>query len=205
MKKLIAMVLLLTLLFTLAACGKETTPDPTDAPATDAPEASTTEEPVNAIPDALTLLETVWAKYAEDEKFAAAGGDYSEENAVSDAPGKCGLSDTALLDSVLGLPESAAAMIDDAASLMHMLNSNSFTCGAFRVANADDVSAVVDALKENILNRRWICGFPDKLVIFTVGNYVVSAFGVTDIMALFGEKLAEAYPDVVVACEEAIA
>lgn len=207
MKKITALFLILTLMLTLAACASEQNPDVTDAPdasATDTPEITDAPD-APAAESALALLESVWAKYADDEKFAAAGGDYSEENAVSDAPGKYGLDDTDALDSVLGLPAGAVAMLDDAASLMHMMNANSFTCGAFRVADAKDTDAVASALKDNILNRRWMCGFPDELRIYTVGSYVVSFFGVTDITTLFAEKLTEAFPDAVLACQEPIA
>lgn len=211
MKKITALLLIFTLLLTFAACSSNKTPDVTDAPNADTTDTPVTDAPVTDAPEApaaesaLALLESVWAKYAEDEKFAAAGGDYSEENAVSDAPGKYGLDDTDALDSVLGLPQSAVAMLDDAASLMHMMNANSFTCGAFHVADAENTDAVVTALKDNILARRWMCGFPDELRIYTVGSYVVSFFGVTDITSLFSEKLTETFPDAVLACEEPIA
>ena len=58
-------------------------------------------------------------------------------------------------------------------------------------ANAD---TLVQALKNNITTTQWMCGFPDKLVIFTVnGEYVVSAFGNGEIMDNFKTKLAEVY------------
>ncbi len=116
------------------------------------------------IGSALELLTTVWDSYAEDERFPAADGDYEETNSVMDAPGSFGLADTANADSMLGLPESAASQIDDAASLMHMMNANTFTCGSFHVTSADDVPAVADALQQNIMQRQWMCGFPEKLL-----------------------------------------
>ena len=102
------------LLLSLAACG-----DKNNASG-DKPAAPTS---------ALNILETVWNTYGEDEKFAVAGGDFSETNAREDAPGVFDLKDRALVDSELGLPETAA--VDEAASLVHMMNANTFTAAAY--------------------------------------------------------------------------
>lgn len=153
---------------------------------------------------ALDILTTVWASYADDEKFPAAGGDFDEANSVMDGPGRYGIQDTEALDSVFGLPASAAGQIDGAASLMHMMNANTFTCGAFHVSNADDVQAVADALKDNILQRQWMCGFPDKLVIIQIDDYVISAFGKQEPMDTFQSKTLAAYENASVLYDEPI-
>ena len=57
-----------------------------------------------------------------------------------------------------------------------------------------DVAALCASLRDNILDRHWMCGFPDKLVIVTVGDYVVSVYGYTDLVDTFTAKLAAAYP-----------
>lgn len=153
---------------------------------------------------ALDILATVWASYGDDEKFPAAGGDFDEANSVMDGPGRYGIQDTEALDSVFGLPASAAGQIDGAASLMHMMNANTFTCGAFHVSNADDVQAVADALKDNILQRQWMCGFPDKLVIIQIDDYVISAFGKQEPMDTFQSKTLAAYENASVLYDEPI-
>ena len=153
---------------------------------------------------ALDILTTVWASYGDDEKFPAAGGDFDEANSVMDGPGRYGIQDTEALDSVFGLPASAAGQIDGAASLMHMMNANTFTCGAFHVSNADDVQAVADALKDNILQRQWMCGFPDKLVIIQIDDYVISAFGKQEPMDTFQSKPLAVYENASVLYDEPI-
>lgn len=185
-----ALLLALAMALSLAACG--------------AAEAPKTEEP--QIADALALLNTVWESYAEEERFPAAGGDFAnEENSNMAGPGKFGLEDRQSLDSVLALPESAADMVDGAASLMHMMNANTFTCGAFHIKEGADAQALADALKENIAGRQWICGFPDKLIILKVSDYIVSAFGNEEIIQSFKEKTEAAYPTAELLYEEAIA
>lgn len=188
MKKFLAMFLAAVMVFSFAACGKgkEGGNEGTD------------------IPDALTLLNTIWDSYGEDEKFAVAGGDFSEENMVDGAPGNYGIQDTSMLDYTLGLPEASASMIDGAASLVHMMNANTFTCGAFHVSSADNVSAVADSLKDNIMQRQWMCGFPDKLIVITVGDYVISAFGNEELIDAFKTKAMAAYESAELVYEEPI-
>lgn len=191
MKKSVSFILMAAMVLSLVACGgKETGGDGGDAGAD--------------VADALTLLTTVWNSYGEDEKFPAMGGDFSEQNMVDGAPGTYGLEDASMLDSTFGLPEASASMIDQAASLIHMMNANTFTCGAFHVSKSDNVSAVADALKENILARQWMCGFPDKLIVITVGDYVVSAFGNGEIIDTFKTKALAAYESAELVYEENI-
>lgn len=156
----------------------------------------------NGESDANALLTTVWGSYTEDEKFSVAGGDYNHP--VEDAPGAFDITDTASLSSMLVLPESAAADIDDAASLIHMMNANTFTCGAFHVTDSEKVSTVADALRDAISSRHWMCGFPDKFVIITYEQYVVSVFGDEELVNTFRDKFTAAYADAAIAYEEAI-
>lgn len=188
LKKVTMILLTFILVFSLAACGNKD--------AAGGGEAN--------IKDSLELLDTVWSSYSEDEKFPAAGGDMSEENASMEGPGRYGIEDAALLDSILGFPAANVEEIDDAASLMHMMNANTFTCGAYRVKNAGDISKLTTALKDNIMSRQWMCGFPEKLVIMTVDNYVISFFGNGEIADTFKEKLSAAYTGAETVVEEPI-
>ena len=129
--------------------------------------------------DATALLTAVWDAHSDDEKFPAAGGDY--ENPVEDA-GK----------------------IDGAASLSHMMNANTFTCGAFHVTSKDDVEAVASDLRDAIQSKQWMCGFPDKLVIFTYDQYVVSLYGDEELVNTFRDKFTATYSDSTIAYDEAI-
>ena len=147
------------------------------------------------IADATEILTTVWGTYAEDEMFAAAGGD--SENMSMEGPAKFDVSKTEELAYLLNFPAELADKIDDAASLMHMMNANTFTAGAYHVADAADMSAVVDAIKDKVMNNHWMCGFPETLIIVQVGdNYVVSAYGNGELIENFKTKLTAAYKGV---------
>ena len=187
MTKTISLTLALVLALSLAACGKNGNTDSSaDVPA-----------------DANTLLTTVWDSYTDDEKFPAAGGDY--ENPVEDAPGAVDISDADNLNYMLTLPVEDASKIDGAAALSHMMNANTFTCGAFHITSKDDVEAVANDLRDAIQSKQWMCGFPDKLVIFTYDQYVVSLYGDEELVNTFRDKFTAAYSDSVVAYDEAIA
>ena len=86
------------------------------------------------------------------------------------------------------------------------MNSNTFTGAAFHVADPANADGLVEALKENIMNTQWICGFPDSLNIFVVnGEYVVAAFGNAEIMENFKTKLTEVFGEsAVLAVEESL-
>ena len=187
----------------------------TDKPAASKPSASkpSTSKPsadkhdtdkANKPTSPLNLLNTVWKSYSEDDKFPASGGDYSEENAKDDAPGKFDVSDSAVLESTLAVPEDSADLLKKAASLTHMMNLNTFTAGAFQLKDSKNADKFAKAMKEGIENRRWVCGFPDKFVIIKVNGYVVSAFGAEDLIDTFKSKTLKAYQDAKVYCEENI-
>ena len=180
MKKLFALLLAGVMALSLAACSK------TD-------DNNLEKDDSVKITDSLELLNTVWNSYADDDKFAVAGGDMSEENMTMDAPGNYGIDDPDAIDAALGLPASSLDKIDNAASLVHMMNANTFTCGAFHVKDKNDISAVAAEIKENIMARQWMCGFPDKLVIASVDSYIISFFGNEEIIDQFKDKLAEVY------------
>lgn len=186
MKRILSAALCAALLLTLCACG-----------AAPAESADTPASP-------LELLETVWNTYSDDEKFPAAGGDYSEENQRDGAPGAFSIADTDTLEYMLGFPAAEVGKIDAAASLMHMMNMNTFTCGAFHAKSSGDLTALCAALRENILARHWMCGIPDKLVIVTVGDYIVSFFGNAELADTFAAKLAAAYPSAKTVSEDPI-
>lgn len=187
MKKTVALMLMLTLAMGLTACGgeqsTETTKDDTEGKA------------------AVDIFTDVWAAYGEDEKFALSGGDY--DNMVSDAPGTVDVTKADALNTLFGFPTESAELIDDAASMMHMMNQNNFTAGIYHVTDAENVQAVADALKESITNRQWMCGFPDDLVIYSVGDaYVTAAFGLEENIDSFQSHLEETYGSSVLLYDE---
>lgn len=187
-------------------------PKPTEKPAegtsaeppteTPKPETPAEDKPAAAVDDALTILNAIWNTYSDEEKFPAAGGD--SEHAVDGAPGSFDVSNADSLSYLLTFPADDASLIDSAASLVHMMNLNTFTCGAFHVADANNVARLADDLRTTIQAKRWMCGFPDKLVIVTVGQSVLSLYGNEELVNTFRDKLLASYSAATAVYDEAI-
>ena len=179
MKKIIAMLLAVLLVASMAACANgganETTGAKTEVPAS-----------------ALEILEKVWGSYAEEEKFFVYGGNMGE-NVVENAPGAFDVTDTDGLTYTLLVPAEQTANIDGAASLVHGMLANNFTCGVFHVTG--DAKAFGEAMKTAVMGNQWMCGMPEKLLVSVIGGeYVLVAFGIGDAINPFQTKLAAAYP-----------
>ena len=192
MKKIIAMLLALTMVAAMAAC----TPAANNNETTTAP-VETTTEPAVTIASAVELLTTVWGQFGEDEKFFVMGGDF--DAMVDGAPGK--VTNTDFMSSNLVVPAEQVANITDAAALTHAMNANTFTSAAYAVA---DAKAFATAMQTAIQGNHWMCGFPEKLVIAEVDGFVVVMFGHGDAVNPFLTNLQAAYPTTNVLAEEAI-
>lgn len=178
-KKLMCVVMAAAMVLGLMGCGGKE----------EAKEETAVQTPVSTSDE---LLNKVWDTMGDDQKFPAMGGDFS--NPVDNAAGIFNISDVETLTYMLYIPADNVAMIDEAASLIHAMNTNTFTGAAFHLTDSANADALVQALKDNITTTQWMCGFPDKLAIYTVnGEYVVSAFGNAEIMDNFKAKLEEVY------------
>lgn len=215
MKKMITCTLIAALMLSLfAGCASsgnnsETTPFQTETiPYQTAPVLGGETEPAtqpsgDVQASAVTVLENIWAKYGDDEKFAVIGGNM--ENPVDGAPGNYDMAYAENLSYNLLIPAEQLTSVDEAATMIHMMNANTFTGGVVHLAEGTDVAAFASAMRDAIQGNQWMCGFPETLVIASIGDYVLIAFGVNDAMTPFQTHLAEAYPDANVLYNEAVA
>ncbi len=192
MKKLVSLILIAVLALSLVACTSNGD--------------SSNDETAKKydIADSKALLTTVWNGYADDEKFSVIGGDTSEENLTDGAPGTFSIADAESVDNTLGLPAASIEKIDGAASVIHMMNANNFTAAAYHATDIATVGEIAKAVEDNLAGRQWICGIPEKLVIFTVDDYVVTAFGAGDLIDVFTANLTKAYPEAAKVCDKAV-
>lgn len=193
MKKIIAMLLACFMVMGMAACGGEDTP-------------ATTEGKVETPASALEVLENVWAKYADEEKFFAMGGfKLNEEGipeATENAPGV--VEDADYVTGSLLVPAEQTANITETASLVHGQNTNFFTGAAYMLVDGADAKAFGSAMQTVIQASQWLCGAPEQLLIANVGGVLVVAYGHADIMTTFQNHLAEAYAGAEILVNEAI-
>lgn len=178
-KRILFALLAVVMVVALAACGGNTDADKDDA------NKITIESPA-------ALINSVWSTYAEDEKFFATGGDF--ENMVDGEAGAVSLADAEAVNSTLHIDETGLSYVSEAAALTHAMNANTFTAASYKLADSANAQALVDSLKNSITSTRWMCGFPDTLIIYTVADeYVVAAFGNAEIIETFKTKLATVY------------
>lgn len=139
--------------------------------------------------DTADVINKVVETYAEEEKFFAIGGD--SENPVDNKAGLMALSDTETVNYMLHTNDDLLKEVDEVASFVHAMNANTFTSGAFKLKNAGGADAFCASLKESVLATQWMCGFPEKIVIFTVngGDYVLYAIGNGELIENFKTKV----------------
>ena len=213
MKKLVSMILALVMVLSLAACGakgeNETTAPETTAPVETTVPVENTEAPTETgapaveATGAAAVLENIWAKYGDDEKFAIFGGNPEAMN--MDVPGNWDMAYAEGMSYNLLVPAEQLESIDEAASMIHMMNANTFTCGLFHLTEGTDKTAFADAMRSAVQGNQWMCGFPETLVIANIGEYVLVAFGLNDAMNPFLTHMTEAYADAEILYNEAIA
>ena len=194
MKKIISHIIrtmvILAMAVTVTGCGSSTD------------EAGGGKE--SAYADALSVLTAVVGAYTGDDLFAMYGGD--QANAVMDAPGKFDISKTQELELTLGLPPEQAGSVDDAASMVHLMNANTFTGAVYHLKDGTDKEAFAEAVKTYTMGRQWICGQPDTLLIVDVdGAYVITAYGEAETMELFKSNALSALTGAQVMLESPIA
>lgn len=174
MKKLISLTICAALCLGLfAGCGKQETPAATEG--TSAPAYAT----------ALDALTAVWYTFPEDDRFPAAGGD--EAHDTMDGPGVFDINayGETFRYQILVDDELMGKLTGDAATLIHMMNTNTFCSAAMRVAEGTDVSAFAEHYKEIVQANHWMCGFPDTVVVLNLGELIFTAYGADDLIQLF--------------------
>lgn len=149
------------------------------------------------------ILEMIWNQYGEEERFSSYGGEI--EQAINDAPGSLDVTNVEEMTTRYLLPKEQLAMVEEGASLVHMMNSNIFTGVAVKLAPSADMKTLYEAWRDAIQKNRWICGQPDRLLMAEVdGTHLLMVFGSTEAVQTFSDKLGVAYPQARVLYVEAI-
>lgn len=164
-KRILAWVLTVVCMLSMAAgCGKKTSGD----------------AQVSVYTSALDMLNVVWENSKKD--FPAFGGNF--ENNVENAPGQLDVQDVDTMTSMLLIPDDVQAHVTDAATLFHMMNTNTFTGAALKLEGMGPEDAA-GKIKEAFLENPFMCGMPDEIVIYIVGSDLVYFFGASDVIGDF--------------------
>ena len=133
-----------------------------------------------AIESAVAFYTEVWAAFDDDQKFSCVGGDAQHS---TEGPGQFLLTEDNkenFKSLILVTDELYDMLEDDVATLQHMMNTNTSSSAVARLKDPAKASEFAEAYKTAIQGQHWMCGFPDKVVVISVGNYVVMAYGLED-------------------------
>lgn len=212
-KRVLILFLAGTMMLSCVSCGNKQTGNKENSQgvSSEIESESETEKKVEIV-DATDILTKVWESYEikdtdgnrYNDRFAIMGGHF--ESAVMDMPGKYDLTQGNDLELIYCVPQSAITMIDDAATMVHLMVASTFTAGAYHVTETENVSAVVDGIKQQIQGNHWLDGFPDEFLILTVDEqYVIAAIGNADVVEYFETALREIYgKQIVIQVKESI-
>jgi ornithine carbamoyltransferase len=156
------------------------------------------------ITSANELLTKVWNTYEDkdsdnnmyNDKFPILGGHF--ESYTEEAPGEYDLSKTADLERSFCFPADKIDLIDNAATMMHLMYANTFSASAYHVKDATKINEVAKSIQDCVMKNQWLDGDPEELLIMTVGDdYIVSVFGEEEQIEYFKAGIKTVYKDAV--------
>lgn len=178
MKKTISILLVMIMSFAVAVfTGCSNREDGTDDTGNT---GDTSQSAAPEIESAVAFYTEVWAAFGEEQKFPCAGGDMEHS---TEGPGQFLLTEDNAdsFKQLLHVTDELYDMLeDDAATLQHMMNTNTFSSAVVRLKDPAKASGFAEAYKTSVQGQQWMCGFPDKVVVISVGDYVVMAYGLEE-------------------------
>ena len=173
MKKLISTLLTGVLLAgLLTGCGSNSGP----TTATEETKTSASYESAQA------LLEAIYS--GMDQEFPAAGGDEAHD---TEGPGSFDISayGESFQYQILVDEELIAMVKSQAATLLHMMNTNTFCSSVMQLEDAKNAESFAQHYKTIVQSNHWMCGFPDTMLVMNLGDYVITAYGADDLVQSF--------------------
>ena len=175
MKKLLSVLLTIAMALAFTGCS-------TNKPSGDSSSDGTAGTQGPVIDSAVDFYTKVWNAFGSEEQFPAAGGDAENE---AEGPAKFAMTEAnaEAFKYLLHVNDALYDMLDDdVATLQHMMNTNTFSSAVAKLKDPSKAAEFAEAYKTEIQGQHWMCGFPDKVVVISVGAYVVMAYGAEDII-----------------------
>ena len=149
---------------------------------------------------AAVILGDIWAQYDRSEQFSVYGGMVTCP--VPDAPGDLELENPDGWTARCRFPVGCLQLVQQGASMTHLLNENLFTAVAVQVS---DVSVLMQDWRYALQHSEWTAAAPERLLLAQVGQqHLVMALGSRENLRTFRKKLLQAYPAATIAYDEPI-
>ena len=189
MKKLTSLILCGALCAgILVGCGKtdgNTTAPSSTAAATEATTEATTEAVATSYESAQALLESIHKAMPDDAEFPAAGGDEAHDNMEGAGEFDISVYGDSFQAQILVDEELTAMVKPQAATMLHMMNTNTFCSAVMQLNDAADAEAFASHYQQIVQSHHWMCGFPDTVVVLRMTDYVITAYGADDLIQAF--------------------
>ena len=179
-KKIIAGTMSAFLLFGAAACSTST-PDTKD-------QENTAEK------SSQEVLQDIWDKDTDENKPTILGG--MGEDTIEDGVQALEISDGEGILNTYVIPKGVSAAALNGAGIMNAMMANYFTASVLQMDKTDDVKASADAIVKGLKENHWLCGTPEEFVVATSGNYIITAFGLSDTLKPFMDAAKDVLPGV---------
>lgn len=124
----------------------------------------------------------VWDAFGEANQFSCSGGDADH---ATEGPGLFQLTEENkdTFTYLLHVSDALYAMLDtstEAATMQHMMNLNTFSSAVVKLSDGSKAGEFAEGYRTAIQAQQWMCGFPDRVVVIGIGDYVVLAYGLAD-------------------------
>ena len=184
MKKFMSVILAGALVLSVAGCERQDDSSVEEHNATVQSIIDEIDANESKYASAADALSAIWDEYEAD--FPVYGG--SVENPVDGAPGAVDVSDKDLLKNTLLIPDGME--VTEAATVVHMMNGNTFTAAAIKVEGMDKYEAST-ALLDSFLSTQFVCGVPDRIAIGDFYGYIIIVYGEDEIIDSFKRVASE--------------
>ena len=158
-------------------------------------------QPGNSLP--AVILGDIWAQYEPQERFSVYGGMVSQP--VPDAPGDLDLQKADGWAGHCCFPVGCLQLVQEGASMTHLLNENLFTAVAVRVSDKSVAQTLTNDWRYGLQHGNWATVTPERLLLAQVAERnLVVAMGSKENLRIFRQKLLQAYPSAKIAYDEPI-
>lgn len=158
-------------------------------------------QPGQSIP--AVILGDIWAQYEPQEHFSVYGG--MAEHPVPDAPGDLNPEKPEQWAAHCCFPMGCLQLVQEGASMTHLLNENLFTAVVVRVSEESAISTLIKDWRYGLQHGSWSAVVPERLVLAQVAErYLIMAVGSKENMHTFRRKLLQAYPTAKISYDEPI-
>lgn len=143
--------------------------------------------------DSCNLLKTVWSSYTPEEQFSIFGG--IPEQPVMDAPGDLDLAQFSQWQHRYRFPAFYLDRLEEGASFSHLMNETIFTAVSFRIRTPEKISELANQWRHTLQNSPWSPNQPAQLLIAQANTYLLMAYGSSQHVLTFENKLCLVFPD----------